>query len=211
MFNTIDEALATLRNGGYIVLADNENLENEGDLVALADRITPDTVNDMLGTARGLMCVAVSSPIATQLELHPMLEHSTDPNGTPFTFTIDGTLAATGVTTGVSAFDRAASLNKIAKPTARRSDFNAPGHIQPLIAQPGLLAERQGHTEGSVELARLAGGSQAAVIIEVLQADGHMMRRDGLRELADKKSVPFVTIEQIIAYVNEVETATAHV
>lgn len=205
MFNTINDALETLRNGGYIVLADNENLENEGDLVALADRVTPTTVNDMLGTARGLMCVAVSSAISEQLELQPMLKHSTDPNGTPFTYTIDGTLAATGVTTGVSAFDRAASINHIAKPTAKRSDFNAPGHIQPLIAQPGLLSQRQGHTEGSVEIARLAGGAHASVIIEVLKEDGHMMRRDDLRQLADKKQVPFVTIEQIIQYIKDNE------
>lgn len=201
-FSTVEEALTQLLNGGYIILADNEDRENEGDLVALGETITADTVYEMLNEANGLMCVPVSEDIADRLGFKPMVKHSTDPNQTPFMVTTDGTFEATGVTTGVSAYDRAATIRQIAKPTAKATDFNHPGHIQPLYAQPHGLRDRIGHTEAAVDLAYLAGKAPVAVIIEVLKEDGTMARRDSLAKLADRVNVPFITINQIIEYLD---------
>ena len=201
-FSTVEEALAHLLNGGYIILADNEDRENEGDLVALGEGITADTVYEMLNEANGLMCVPVSEEIATKLAFKSMVEHSTDPNQTPFMVTADGTFEATGVTTGVSAFDRAATIRQIAKPTAKATDFNHPGHIQPLYAQPHGLRDRTGHTEAAVDLAYLAGKAPVVVIIEVLNNDGTMARRDDLADLANRVHAPFITINQITEYLD---------
>ena len=201
-FSTVEEALTHLLNGGYIILADNEDRENEGDLVALGEGITADTVYEMLNEANGLMCVPVSEEIATKLAFKPMVEHSTDPNQTPFMVTTDGTFEATGVTTGVSAFDRAATIRQIAKPTGKATDFNHPGHIQPLYAQPHGLRDRTGHTEAAVDLAYLAGKVPVAVIIEVLNSDGTMARRDDLADLANRVHAPFITINQITEYLD---------
>ena len=201
-FDTVEDALEILKNGGAILLADDETRENEGDLVALAENIKPELVYSMLKTAAGLMCVPVSPAVAERLGFHDMVEFSTDPHQTPFTFTVDGTLAATGVTTGVSAFDRAATISQIAKASAVESDFNRPGHIQPLIAKEHGLRDRIGHTEAAVDLAKLAGSAEAAVIIEVLKADGTMARRDDLFELSEEINAPFITIDQITAYMD---------
>lgn len=173
-FSTVEEALNQLVNGGYIILADNEDRENEGDLVALGENINADTIYEMLNEANGLMCVPVSEDIAKHLAFKPMVEHSTDPHQTPFMVTTDGTLEATGVTTGVSAFDRAATIRQIAKPTA----------------------------QAAVDLAYLAGKAPVAVIIEVLKSDGKMARRDNLSVLANRVHVPFITINQIIEYLD---------
>lgn len=208
-FATVEEALEQLRKGGFIILADNEDWENEGDLVALGENIQPATVHTMLKEANGLMCVPVSEEIAAQLNFKPMVKHSTDPNQTPFMVTVDGTKAATGVTTGVSAYDRAATIHQIAKPEATASDFNHPGHIQPLYSQARGLRDRIGHTEASVDLAYLAGARPVSVIIEVLKDDGKMARRDDLAALADRLAVPFLTIQEIIDYMdkNDIEYA----
>lgn len=202
-FSTVEEALDQLKNGGYIILADDESRENEGDLVALGDGIDAGTIYEMLHEANGLMCVPVSEQIADRLGFKPMVKHSTDPNQTPFMVTADGTYEATGVTTGVSAFDRAATIRQIAKPSAKATDFNHPGHIQPLYAQAHGLRDRTGHTEASVDLAYLAGKAPVAVIIEVLKADGTMARRDSLFDLAQRVHVPFLTIKQITDYMDD--------
>ena len=170
--------------------------------MALADRITPETVYEMLHEANGLMCVPITIQRAHELGFTKMVEHSTDPNQTPFMTTTDGTFEATGVTTGVSAFDRAATINRIANPAAKPTDFNHPGHIQPLYALDGGLRKRIGHTEASVDLAYLAGAEPAAVIIEVLKEDGHMARRDDLAKMAKRVNVPYITINQIIEYMD---------
>lgn len=201
-FDPITVALHQLQTGGYIILADNEDRENEGDLVALADRITPAIIYEMLHEANGLMCVPITRQRARDLNFTKMVAHSTDPHQTPFMTTTDGTFDATGVTTGVSAFDRAATIKHIADPAAKPTDFNHPGHIQPLYALDGGLRERSGHTEAAVDLAYLAGAQPAAVIIEVLKADGHMARRDDLAKLAQQCNVPYITIAQIIAYLD---------
>lgn len=202
-FATVEEGLTQLRNGGFIILTDNEDRENEGDLVALGEGITPETVHTMLKEANGLMCVPITEARAKKLGFKKMVEHSTDPNQTPFMVTADGTFEATGVTTGVSAFDRAATINQIAKSDAQASDFNHPGHIQPLYAQPRGLRDRIGHTEAAVDLAYLAGKAPVAVIIEVLKDDGHMARRDDLAKLAEQLDVPFMTIQEIINYMDQ--------
>lgn len=198
LLDTIETALQQLQNGGYVILSDNEDRENEGDLVALADRIAPETVYEMLHEANGLMCVPITIQRAHELGFTKMVEHSTDPNQTPFMTTADGTFEATGVTTGVSAFDRAATINHIANPAAKPTDFNHPGHIQPLYALDGGLRKRIGHTEASVDLAYLAGAEPAAVIIEVL----NMARRDDLAKMAKRVNVPYITINQIIEYMD---------
>lgn len=208
-FATVEEGLTQLRNGGFIILADNEDRENEGDLVALGEGITPATVHTMLKEANGLMCVPLTEERAHRLGFKKMVEHSTDPNQTPFMVTADGTYEATGVTTGVSAFDRAATINQIAKSDAKASDFNHPGHIQPLYAQPRGLRDRIGHTEAAVDLAYLAGKAPVAVIIEVLKDDGHMARRDDLAKLAKRVNAPFMTIQEIIDYLDRHHLATA--
>ena len=208
-FATVEEGLTQLRNGGFIILADNEDRENEGDLVALGEGITPATVHTMLKEANGLMCVPLTEERAHRLGFKKMVEHSTDPNQTPFMVTADGTYEATGVTTGVSAFDRAATINQIAKSDAKASDFNHPGHIQPLYAQPRGLRDRIGYTEAAVDLAYLAGKAPVAVIIEVLKDDGHMARRDDLAKLAKRVNAPFMTIQEIIDYLGRHHLATA--
>lgn len=208
-FATVEEGLTQLRNGGFIILADNEERENEGDLVALGEGITPATVHTMLKEANGLMCVPLTEERAHRLGFKKMVEHSTDPNQTPFMVTADGTYEATGVTTGVSAFDRAATINQITKSDAKASDFNHPGHIQPLYAQPRGLRDRIGHTEAAVDLAYLAGKAPVAVIIEVLKDDGHMARRDDLAKLAKRVNAPFMTIQEIIDYLDRHHLATA--
>lgn len=201
-FSTIEAALTTLKNGGFIILADNAERENEGDLVALGAHVKPTEIHQMLKIANGLMCVPVNRQIADRLGFSMMVKHSTDPNGTPFMTTTDGTLAATGVTTGVSAYDRAATIHQIANPESVATDFNHPGHIQPLLAQDKGIRARTGHTEASVDLAYLAGAEPVAVIIEVLKEDGHMARREDLAQLAQQLKVPFITIDQIAQYMD---------
>ena len=201
-FSSVKTAVEHLKNGGFIILSDNEDRENEGDLVALASMVTPEIVHQMLKEANGLMCVPVSEKIAKNLGLSDMVANSTDPHQTPFTITVDGGYEATGVTTGVSAFDRAASIKHIANPAAKADDFNRPGHIQPLIAKEQGIRARIGHTEAAVDLAYLAEAEPAAIIIEVLGADGHMATRDDLFQLAEKLNVPYITISQMTEYLD---------
>lgn len=208
-FDDVTTALAALKAGKFIILSDNEDRENEGDLVALADRITPQVVYQMLKEANGLMCVPVSMDLAHKFGWQPMVANSTDPNQTPFMVTCDGTNAATGVTTGVSAYDRCATIRHITNATAKASDFNHPGHIQPLYAQNGGLRTRIGHTEASVDLAYLAHATPATVIIEMLKEDGTMARRDDLFATARRLNVPYITIQAIIDYLDAHNLPTA--
>ncbi|HEY4400282.1 MAG TPA: 3,4-dihydroxy-2-butanone-4-phosphate synthase [Lactobacillaceae bacterium] len=208
-FDRVEDALTVLKNGGVIILADGEDRENEGDLVALGENITPETVHFMLTEARGLLCAPIAPSIAEKLAIGLMVENSTDPHGTPFTVTVDGTEAATGVTTGVSAFDRAATIAQLAKADATPSDFNRPGHTQPLIPLANGLRARIGHTEASVDLALLAGSAPVSAIIEILKEDGTMARRDSLFELSERLDLPFITIDQIVEYMDDNDIAYA--
>lgn len=197
--NTIPEILDDLRQGKMIVLVDDEQRENEGDLVCPAQFITPQVVNFMLREARGMLCVALSGAICRKLEIGPQSAVSTAPRGTAYTVTVDAG-ETFGISTGVSAADRATTIRRLADPIALPGDFNRPGHVQPLKAREGGCLVRAGQTEGSVDLCRLAGLQEAAVIIEVMNEDGTMARQPELRELCRKHELKMCSVADVIQY-----------
>ncbi len=194
--NTIEEALAQIRRGKMIIVVDEENRENEGDFVAAARHVTPEMVNFMTCHGRGLLCVPLSETRCKALGLNLMVRENTALHGTPFTVSID--LKGHGVTTGISACDRAATIKAMIDPTLTADDFARPGHIFPLMAKPGGVLRRKGHTEAALDLCRLAGLEEAAVIIEILQPDGAMARRPQLLSLARKFGLKIISLEQLI-------------
>ena len=197
MLATIEEAIATLREGRMLILVDDEDRENEGDVVAAAATITPEQIAFMARKARGLICLALDAARCDALGLDPMTQRNTAPLGTAFTISID---AREGVTTGVSAQDRAVTIRKAVDPSSTRTDFVSPGSVFPLRAVPGGVLARTGQTEGSVDLARLAGLPPAGVICEVLRDDGTMMRLPELCEFGAEHGLPVVTVADIVAY-----------
>ncbi len=197
-FCTVQEALEELRAGRMIVLVDDEYRENEGDLVVAAQNVTPEIINFMLHHARGLVCLAMSPTICERLHLEPLPGHNVDPQATPFTPYID---ARTGITTGTSAFDRARTVQvAIDERTTPKDLIRGKGHVPGLRAREGGVLVRAGHTEGSVDLARLAGLKEAAVVCEILTADGHMARLPHLREFCKEHGLKMCTIEALIQY-----------
>ncbi|HMP57810.1 MAG TPA: GTP cyclohydrolase II [Gemmatales bacterium] len=196
-FCSIEEALQELKAGRMIVLVDDEHRENEGDLVLPAERITPDAVNFMLVHGRGLLCLAMSASICERLHLEPQTAINTTRTGTAFTVKFDARL---GVTTGTSAHDRARSIQVAVDPKTTANDLVRPGHVDGLRAQPGGVLVRAGHTEGSTDLARLAGFQEAAVICEILTPDGRMARVPELREFCRQHQLKLCTIEDLINY-----------
>ena len=192
----VDRALTELKAGNLIIVADSLDREAEGDMVGLAEKVSPETVNKMVTRARGLLCVPMAVEIANRLELKPMLENSSDAFGTAFTSTLD----AKSTTTGISAFDRAKTIKRLADPNSTWDDFYHPGHIFPLIARPDGVFERQGHTEAAVDLAKLAGVAPVAYICEVLKKNGKMARRKDLKAIAEGNGMSLLTIDEIIAY-----------
>lgn len=197
-FCTIDEALAELRAGRMIVLVDDEYRENEGDLVIAAEHVTPEAINFMVRNACGLVCLAMSPTICDRLHLEPLAGHNVDPQATPFTPYID---ARTGITTGTSAYDRARTIQvAIDERTTPNDLIRGKGHVPGLRAREGGVLVRAGHTEGSVDLARLAGLKAAAVICEILKPDGHMARLDDLRAFCQQHNLKMCTIEELIKY-----------
>jgi 3,4-dihydroxy 2-butanone 4-phosphate synthase / GTP cyclohydrolase II len=198
-FNTVEEAIEAVRNGEMVIIADDEDRENEGDFVCAAETVTPEIINFMAMEGRGLICLTLSPELCDKLELSQMISHSSDPLGTAFTVSVD---AATkyGVTTGISAKDRATTIQVAVAPDAVPSDLRRPGHIFPLRAKPGGVLERVGQTEASVDLARLAGLKPAGVICEILNPDGTMARRNELFEIARKFNLKFITVAQLINY-----------
>ncbi len=197
LFDTIDEALADLRGGKLVVVVDDEDRENEGDFIAVAETITPELVNFMTKHGRGLMCVGITRERAASLDLPMMEAVNTSLHDTPFTVSVD---AREGTTTGISAPDRAITVRKIADPQARPIDFARPGHIFPLRAQTGGVLRRAGHTEAAVDLARMAGFEPTGVLIEIMNDDGTMARVADLRALADRFDLRLITIKDLIAY-----------
>ena len=196
-FNTTEELIQDLRAGRMIVLADDEARENEGDLVVAASLVSPEHINFMTRHGRGLLCLAMTRERCEQLNL-PLMDPTTDEaHRTNFTFTID---AHEGITTGVSAQDRAATIQAAVAADARPGDIHQPGHLQCLMQQPGGVLTRAGHTEGGCDLARLAGLEPAAVIVEILNEDGTMARRPQLEELAQEHGLKIGTIENLIRY-----------
>jgi 3,4-dihydroxy 2-butanone 4-phosphate synthase/GTP cyclohydrolase II len=197
-FCTIDEALAELRGGRMVVLVDDENRENEGDLVIAAEMATPEAINFMMRNGCGLVCLSLSPSICDRLHLEPLPGNHVDPQATPFTPYID---ARAGITTGISAFDRARTVQVAIDERSTPDDLvRGKGHVPGLRARPGGVLVRAGHTEGSVDLARLAGLKEAAVICEIVNPDGHMARLPDLREFCRVHGLKMCTIEQLIKY-----------
>lgn len=204
--STIDEAIAAIRAGRPVIVADDEDRENEGDVVLSAELATPEWVAWTVRWSSGLLCAPMTNEIADQLDLPMMVERNEDVRGTAYTVTVD---AAHGVTTGISASDRTTTLRALANPDAVPDDVRRPGHVLPLRAVDGGVRVRAGHTEAGVELTRLAGLRPVAMIAEIVAEDGEMMRLPGLLELGAAENVPVITIEQLIAYLNEHDPAGA--
>ncbi len=196
-FCTIEEALAELKAGRMIVLVDDEHRENEGDLVLLGEKVTPETINFMLTQGRGILCLAMSAALCERLGLDPQTAVNTTRTGTAFTVKFD---AKTGVTSGTSAFDRCRSIQVAVDPRTTPADLAKPGHVDGLRAQPGGVLVRAGHTEGSTDLARLAGFQEAAVICEVLTPEGRMARVPDLIEYCQQHGLKMTTIAALIEY-----------
>lgn len=203
MLDDFGQALDAFRNGELVILVDDESRENEGDLVLAAEAVTPEKINFMATHGRGLICVPMNRSRLRDLDLRQMVQENTESHGTAFTVSVD---AADGVTTGISAADRAQTIRVLLDPDARPEDLRRPGHVFPLAAKDGGVLVRAGQTEGSVDLARLAGLQPAAVICEIMNEDGSMARLPQLREFADKHGVKLISIEQLIQYRQRHET-----
>ncbi|HOA73233.1 MAG TPA: bifunctional 3,4-dihydroxy-2-butanone-4-phosphate synthase/GTP cyclohydrolase II [Phycisphaerae bacterium] len=210
MFCTIDEALSELRAGRFVVLVDDERRENEGDLICAAEFITPEMVNFMLTVARGVLCVAMPRQICRHLELHSQTHENTAQLGTAFTVTIDAA-PQFGVTTGVSAFDRATTIRRLADPMAQPDDFLRPGHVNPLMARDGGVLVRAGQTEGTVDLLRLAGLRPVGALIEIMNEDGTMARVPDLERFCAKHQIKMCTIASLIEYREQRESLVERV
>jgi 3,4-dihydroxy 2-butanone 4-phosphate synthase/GTP cyclohydrolase II len=197
MFHSIEAAVEDLKQGKVIIVVDDEDRENEGDFVALADKTTAETINFMITHGRGLVCVPITEERAEKLNLRPMVTQNTDAHGTAFTVSVD---AKAGTTTGISAFERAVTIRRLIDEDATGDDFKKPGHIFPLTARDGGVLCRAGHTEAAVDLARLAGSYPAGVICEILNADGTMARVPDLVKIAREHDIKMITIADLIAY-----------
>ncbi|WP_093231723.1 bifunctional 3,4-dihydroxy-2-butanone-4-phosphate synthase/GTP cyclohydrolase II [Thermoflavimicrobium dichotomicum] len=201
MFHTIEEALEDLKQGKMIIVVDDEDRENEGDLVALAEKATPEVINFMITHGRGLVCVPLTEERAEELDLPLMVHHNTDRHGTAFTVSVD----AVNTTTGISAYERAETIRQLIDPSKQPHDFRRPGHIFPLVARKGGVLRRAGHTEAAVDLARLCGAYPAGVICEVIKEDGTMARVPDLKKMADQFQLKMITIQDLIQFRSRTE------
>lgn len=197
----IEEAIYDLMLGKVVIVVDDENRENEGDFIALAEKATPDVINFMITEGRGLVCVPITSERAEELDLPPMVTRNTDYHGTAFTVSIDHM----DTTTGISAHERSRTIKAMIDNKTKAQEFRRPGHIFPLIAKKGGVLRRAGHTEAAVDLARMCGSYEAAVICEVIKEDGSMARLPDLHEIAQKHDLKLITIKDLIQYRNEKE------
>ena len=195
--NTIPEALDDLREGRFVIVVDDEDRENEGDLICAAELITPEMVNFMLHHARGVLCAPVTMSRCKELQLTRQVEDNTSVLGTPFTVTVD---KLEGCTTGVSAADRAATIRALADPQSTPQTFGRPGHINPLYAQDHGVLRRSGHTEAAVDLCKLAGLRPAGALMEIMNDDGTMARMPQLQAFAKEHALKIITIRDLIAY-----------
>ncbi|GMN09026.1 3,4-dihydroxy-2-butanone-4-phosphate synthase [Croceitalea sp. MTPC9] len=196
--HTIEEAIADIRKGKVIIVVDDENRENEGDFLAAAELITPETINFMATHGRGLICAPLTEGRCKELGLHKMVSHNTDPLETAFTVSVD--LRGNGVTTGISASDRAKTIVALTNSNTKPHELARPGHIFPLIAKEGGVLRRTGHTEAAIDFARLAGLKPAGVIVEIMNEDGSMARLPQLTEVAKNFDLKIVSIEDLVAY-----------
>jgi 3,4-dihydroxy 2-butanone 4-phosphate synthase / GTP cyclohydrolase II len=198
-FGTIEQAIADIRAGKLVIVADDEGRENEGDLIGAAEKVSPAMINFMATHGRGLICVPLLPERCQALGLPQMAEHNTEAHETAFTISVDAA-GRFGVTTGISAADRAETIRVLTDPSTVPTDLRRPGHIFPLRARPGGVLQRVGQTEGSIDLARLAGLYPAGVLCEILSPDGTMARRPELERFAEQHRLTFITIAQIVAY-----------
>lgn len=196
--NTIEEAINDIRQGKVIIVVDDENRENEGDFVAAAEKITPETINFMATHGRGLICAPLTETRCKELDLHMMVNNNTDPMETAFTVSVD--LRGNGVTTGISASDRAKTVHALTNLETKPFELARPGHIFPLVAKEGGVLRRTGHTEAAIDFARLAGLKPAGVIVEIMNEDGSMARLPQLVDVAKRFDLKIVSIEDLVAY-----------
>ncbi|TYR79840.1 bifunctional 3,4-dihydroxy-2-butanone-4-phosphate synthase/GTP cyclohydrolase II [Priestia megaterium] len=196
MFHSIEEAIDDLKKGKVVIVCDDEDRENEGDFISLAETATPEVVNFMATYGRGLICTPITEEVAARLNLHPMVTTNTDMHGTAFTVSVDHV----STTTGISAHERSATILALIDEEAKENDFRRPGHVFPLVAKKGGVLQRAGHTEAAVDLAVLAGGKPAGVICEIMKEDGTMARVLDLIRLSKQLDLKLITIKDLIAY-----------
>lgn len=201
ILNAVEEAIADLKDGKVIIVVDDENRENEGDFVALADQATPEVINFMITEGKGLVCMPITGERAEELELPPMVMHNTDYYGTAFTVSVDHN----STTTGISAPERAQTIKALIDPEVKPHEFRRPGHIFPLIGKKGGVLRRAGHTEAAIDLAIMCGSYPAAVICEVIKEDGTMARLPDLYKIAQKYGLKLISIKDMIEYRNRKE------
>lgn len=196
MFHKIEEAITDLQEGKVVIVVDDEDRENEGDFVSLADRVTPEVINFMIKHGRGLVCVPITENQAKKLDLTPMVNQNTDPHGTAFTVSVDYKTNSTGI----SAFERADTVKALLEDDTKPADFKRPGHTFPLVAKEGGVLRRAGHTEAAVDLSLLCGAKPGGVICEIIKEDGTMARVPDLLEMADQLDLKIITIKDLIQY-----------
>ncbi len=196
-FNTIPEAIEALKRGEIIIVSDDEDRENEGDFIMLADKVRPEDINFMVTHGRGLVCVAMPGQRLEELDIHLMVGRNTALLGTNFTVSVD---CMHGIATGISAYDRATTIKKLIDPDAQPSDFAKPGHIFPIAAEEGGVLKRAGHTEAVVDLAKLAGATPAGVLCEIMEENGEMARVPSLMKIAKKFNLCIVSVRELIHY-----------
>lgn len=196
--NTIEEAIADIKDGKFVIVVDDEDRENEGDFIIAAEKVTPEKINFMMKNGRGVLCAPITENRCRELDLDMQVKDNTSLLGTPFTVTVD--LLGHGCTTGVSMYDRAATIKALADTNTKSTDLGRPGHINPLRARNGGVLVRAGHTEAAVDLARLAGLYPAGALIEIINDDGTMARLPQLVEVAKKFEIKIITIKDLIAY-----------
>src|SRR5690625_2084125 len=202
MFHTIDEALIDLKKGKPIIVVDNEDRENEGDLVALSEKVTPELVNFMITHGKGLVCTTITSDRAKALNLDMMVDENSDPFKTAFTVSVDHE----GTETGISAFERAETIQALINDNTKANEFKRPGHVFPLIGKEGGVFVRKGHTEASLDLAKLCGAMPSAVICEIINDDGTMARVPDLHQMAEQFNLKMIHIEELIEYKKKYDT-----
>lgn len=205
MFSSIEEALIDYKQGKIVIVVDDENRENEGDMICCADFATPENINYMAQNARGLICVAIDKTIAEKMELNQMVEQNTESMKTAFTVSIDAD-EKFGVTTGISAYDRAKTIEVLINNNSKPADLRRPGHLFPCVARVGGVLERIGHTEATVDLAKLTGFKPAGVMCEIMTPDGHMARRDYILEFAKKENLKVITVADLVKFRIKKET-----
>jgi 3,4-dihydroxy 2-butanone 4-phosphate synthase / GTP cyclohydrolase II len=198
-FSKIEEAILDIKQGKMVVVVDDEDRENEGDLVCAAEHATPENINFMIKYGRGLVCVPMLEETAKKLSIEPMVQKNQDPKGTAFTVSVDAS-SKHGVSTGISAFDRAKTIEILLNNASTENDLNRPGHIFPLVAKIGGVLERAGHTEASIDLARLAGFKPMGVICEIIKDNGEMARLPELKSFVKKYNLKLISIKDLIEY-----------